>query len=148
MGGTRRLVGCDRSVNLVDICVSHGHDALVCDNMHVPWRPAVFDAALSIAVLHHFSTQQRRVQAVREVLRVVAVGGRALFSAWALEQVCMDVAHPQCSAHVSQGEESRRDFPSQDVFVPWKLQPQHTHKATDPAVCQRSNKRMPCIALV
>ena len=76
-------VGCDRSVNLVDICNQIGHETFVCDNMSLPLRSNYFDAALSIAVLHHFSTVGRRLRAIEELARIVRVGGLLLIYAWA-----------------------------------------------------------------
>ena len=45
------------------------------DALRLPYRDDVFDAGLSIAVLHHISTEARRRQLVRESLRVVRPGG-------------------------------------------------------------------------
>eukprot|EP00051_Salpingoeca_urceolata_P014997 m.191832 g.191832 ORF g.191832 m.191832 type:complete len:589 (-) comp18254_c3_seq4:39-1805(-) len=95
------FVGCDISVNLLEKCPRG--TTMACDNMNVPLRSDTFDGALSIAVLHHFSTEARRLQALREVARVVRPGGRFLVYAWALEQE----------------NDSRREFPQQDVLVPW-----------------------------
>ena len=52
------------------------------------YRSESFDASLSIAVLHHISTLRRRVALVREAMRVVRVGGQALFYAWACGLRC------------------------------------------------------------
>eukprot|EP00042_Codosiga_hollandica_P044927 m.449214 g.449214 ORF g.449214 m.449214 type:complete len:161 (+) comp56900_c0_seq2:958-1440(+) len=101
-----KIVGCDRSKNLVSICASQGFEVAVCDNMVLPYRSGAFDVALSIAVLHHFSSRARRRHAISEILRIIRVGGQAIVYAWALEQ----------------GEESRRSFPSQDILVPWHHQ--------------------------
>ncbi|XP_076869371.1 tRNA (carboxymethyluridine(34)-5-O)-methyltransferase ALKBH8 isoform X2 [Brachyhypopomus gauderio] len=79
-------VGCDRSVNLASICAERGHQVFVCDALAVPLRSASFDACLSIAVIHHFSTQDRRLAAIRELVRLLRVGGRVLICVWALEQ--------------------------------------------------------------
>ena len=54
--------------------------------MHLPVPPARFDAAISIAVLHHVSSAVRRQLAVREILRILRPGGRALITVWAREQ--------------------------------------------------------------
>ncbi|XP_023549869.1 alkylated DNA repair protein alkB homolog 8-like isoform X2 [Cucurbita pepo subsp. pepo] len=44
------------------------------------------DAAISIAVLHHLSTENRRKKAIEELLRVVKKGGLVLITVWAVEQ--------------------------------------------------------------
>lgn len=79
-------LGCDRSVNLVSICAERGFHAVVCDALSVPLRSSAFDAVISIAVIHHFSTQERRLAAVTELVRLLKVGGRALIYVWAMEQ--------------------------------------------------------------
>lgn len=81
------MLGSDRSVNLVEICRRQGHEVAVCDNMLLPYRDGAFDAVLSIAVLHHFSTHARRRRALEELARILLPGGRMLVQAWALEQV-------------------------------------------------------------
>merc|ERR1719195_2316494 len=61
-------------------------DFLVADLVHAPYRSGIFDAAICIAVLHHLSTRERRIEIIRECLRVLRVGGRLLLYAWAEEQ--------------------------------------------------------------
>lgn len=98
-------LGCDFSRELVRIAaVQQGMEAQTADVMALPYRSAAFDAALSIAVLHHVSTRERRVRLIEETLRVLRPGGRALFYAWAAEQ--------------NDGR-SGHEFPAADVFVPF-----------------------------
>ena len=52
----------------------------------LPFRSESVDAALSIAVIHHIATAERRVRALRELSRVLRVGGRVIISVWAMEQ--------------------------------------------------------------
>ncbi|XP_068440200.1 alkylated DNA repair protein alkB homolog 8 [Clinocottus analis] len=79
-------VGCDRSSALVQICGERGFQAFVSDALSVPLQTASCDACISIAVIHHFSTQERRLAAVRELVRLLKPGGRALIYVWAFEQ--------------------------------------------------------------
>ena len=106
--GTGRVAsfGCDTSANLVDICHDGGCEALVADALTLPYRSNAFGAVICIAVLHHLSNKARRIQALREIIRVCRPGGRCLVYAWALEQ----------------DKESKRQFGSQDVMVPWHMQ--------------------------
>ncbi|KNE57695.1 hypothetical protein AMAG_04554 [Allomyces macrogynus ATCC 38327] len=96
-------VGVDRSANLIKIVRDRGFDGLVGDALAVPCPTDRFDFAISIAVIHHLSSPARRIAAIRELLRVVRPGGHALIYVWALEQG------------------SKRQFPGQDVYVPWHL---------------------------
>jgi tRNA (uracil-5-)-methyltransferase TRM9 len=96
-----------RSTNLVKFAQAHEpHAAVVADNLALPHPRGAFDFAISIAVIHHLSTPERRVEAVRAVLDVVRQpgargAGTALIYVWALEQ-----------------KDSRRGW---DVMVPWVL---------------------------
>lgn len=65
----------------------------VADCMHLPYRSAVFDSVISIAVIHHLSTIERRVQAVQELCRVTRPGGSLLVYVWAFEQDRKKVIH-------------------------------------------------------
>ncbi|KAJ1743729.1 tRNA methyltransferase, has a role in tRNA modification [Coemansia sp. RSA 1086] len=98
------MMGTDRSSSLIDICCTERNlECLISDALDLPYRNSCFDFAISIAVIHHFSSPDRRLQAVKELLRVVREGGTVLIFAWALEQ------------------KGRRKFDqnSQDFLVPW-----------------------------
>lgn len=62
------------------------HKVLICDNLALPFREESFDAVLSIAVVHHFATTERRVHALKELARILRIGGRLVISVWAMEQ--------------------------------------------------------------
>ena len=85
---------------------------VVADCMSVPLRDGSCDAAICIAVMHHLSTEERRIRCVEELARVVRVGGLINIQAWALEQ----------------NEGSRRRFAGTDVFVPFNAQPKYLDK--------------------
>jgi tRNA (uracil-5-)-methyltransferase TRM9 len=100
------------------------HSSVVADNIELPHPINTFDFAISIAVIHHFSTWERRVSAIRTLLDILRPprglgpfapsprisnrdpdGGRILIFVWALEQ-----------------RQSRRGWDTgddQDVLVPW-----------------------------
>ncbi len=44
------------------------------------------DAVVCIAVLHHISSERRRVRLLHELARVLRPGGRALVTVWASQQ--------------------------------------------------------------
>nr|XP_012142443.1 PREDICTED: uncharacterized protein LOC105662676 isoform X1 [Megachile rotundata]XP_012142444.1 PREDICTED: uncharacterized protein LOC105662676 isoform X1 [Megachile rotundata]XP_012142445.1 PREDICTED: uncharacterized protein LOC105662676 isoform X1 [Megachile rotundata]XP_012142446.1 PREDICTED: uncharacterized protein LOC105662676 isoform X1 [Megachile rotundata]XP_012142447.1 PREDICTED: uncharacterized protein LOC105662676 isoform X1 [Megachile rotundata] len=93
-------VGVDRCKRFTDIAREKENEVLICDNLALPFRDESFDAVLSIAVVHHFATTERRVHALRELARVLRIGGRLVISVWAMEQ-------------------RHRKFESQDVLIPW-----------------------------
>ncbi|TVU28537.1 hypothetical protein EJB05_20058, partial [Eragrostis curvula] len=80
------FIGCDISPPLIEICAGKGHEVLVADAVNLPYRDNFGDAAISIAVLHHLSTVDRRRKAIEELVRVVRRGGLVLITVWAREQ--------------------------------------------------------------
>ena len=79
------------------------------DSLVLPLRSQCADRVISIAVVHHFSTDSLRVQAISEFHRVLRPGGRALIYVWAFEQ-------------------EHKKFQQQDVFVKWNLQDSYQRK--------------------
>lgn len=104
------IIGSDRSSGLIQCAheIDGHHNVLVADGMRLPHREETFDFAISIAVVHHWTTRERRIEAVRHILSKLKAGGEALIYCWALEQ-----------------GSSRRGYHEgmeQDVLVPWVLQ--------------------------
>ncbi|XP_044151511.1 probable tRNA methyltransferase 9B [Bufo gargarizans] len=93
-------LGCDYCEPLVEIGRNDNLEVMVCDNLNLPFRDNCFDTVISIGVIHHFSTKQRRICAIKEMARILSPGGQMMLYVWAMEQ------------------KSRR-FEKQDVFVPW-----------------------------
>lgn len=60
-------------------------DFLLGDVLCIPIRDEFFDGALCCGVLHHISTLERRIFALRELGRLLRVGGKLLISVWAFE---------------------------------------------------------------
>ena len=52
----------------------------------IDFRSSSFDACISIAVIHHLSTTERRANAIKELVRIVKPHGYILIYVWALEQ--------------------------------------------------------------
>ncbi|KRX98876.1 Alkylated DNA repair protein alkB -like protein 8 [Trichinella pseudospiralis] len=139
-------VGCDRAFALCNICRSKGFNIFQADCCDLPVLDDMFDAALSIAVIHHLPTENRRRRAVEEIVRILRPGGQALIYVWAMEQrrdgnesfylksgkrkeysFCNDDEYPSSAESSSRSKEifpvhkSRQQFQSQDLLVPWKL---------------------------
>lgn len=91
-------IGVDRCARLAKEARSRG-EVTVCDNLELPFRNESFDAVLSLSVIHHFATTERRINAIRELARILRIGGRVVITVWALEQ-------------------KHRRFESQDVLIP------------------------------
>lgn len=104
------MIGTDRSDGLITCAKGNSpfYNLGVADGLHLPHAENTFDFAISIAVIHHFSTQQRRRDAIAHILSKLKPGAELLVYCWALEQ-----------------ELSRRGYKEgdeQDVLVPWVLQ--------------------------
>ncbi|EGR33324.1 hypothetical protein IMG5_056220 [Ichthyophthirius multifiliis] len=99
------MIGTDRSHNLIYIAKEKNQDVQVfsADSLKLPLVSGKFDNAISIAVIHHFSTPKLRVHAIKEILRILKIGGEVIIYVWAFEQ-------------------TEKSFTEQDVFVPWNLQ--------------------------
>ncbi|EAZ62990.2 tRNA methyltransferase, has a role in tRNA modification [Scheffersomyces stipitis CBS 6054] len=104
------IVGTDRSSGLIECAneISGGcYNLGVADGLSLPHQEGRFDFAISIAVVHHFATAERRVQAISHILSKIRSGGEVLIYCWALEQ-----------------EKSRRGYKEgdeQDILIPWVL---------------------------
>ena len=79
-------LGSDHCCHLVDIARDHGHEVMVCDNLRLPYRDNSFDSVISIAVIHHLTTPERRLVAVQELARILRPGGKLMIYVWAMEQ--------------------------------------------------------------
>ena len=91
------------------------HEAVVSHALELPHPSSQFDFAISIAFIHHLSSEERRVAAITSMIAMLKPassdqsekGGRALIYVWALEQ-----------------KDSRRGWDegsAQDVLVPWVM---------------------------
>ena len=100
-----RAFGFDTCHSLVKLAATRSGSSaqlLVADALHIPFRANVFEGGICIAVLHHITTAQRRVQLIRECARILTAGAHLLLYAWAHEQEKVRSAE-------------------KDVLVPWKL---------------------------
>jgi tRNA (uracil-5-)-methyltransferase TRM9 len=96
-------LGCDFSITFANICNDKQLAVVCANNLYIPYRTDIFDFTISVAVIHHFSTHERRLQAVSELVRITRVGGLIYIQVWAMEQ-------PDCS---------KRKFTTSDNFVSW-----------------------------
>ena len=108
-------IGCDRSLNLLNVSRDVANETFCCDAVKLPLRDECFDASICIAVMHHLGTIDRRIAVIRELMRIIKTGGSVFLQAWAMEQ----------------GDGSKRQFNEQDVMVPWRLNQKYTAKSSE-----------------
>jgi tRNA (uracil-5-)-methyltransferase TRM9 len=106
-------------------------DFLRANSLKLPYRDHQFDAVISIAVLHHLSTPERRAQCLKEMHRVLRPGGSLLLMVWAAEQ-----QHARRKNHWVVQE-------NHDAFIPWNHKhPRYYHLFTQSeiqALCSGPN---------
>ncbi|CAH2260497.1 alkylated DNA repair protein alkB homolog 8 [Pararge aegeria] len=127
----------ERSEGLLRECKSYTSDVPRADCMRLdllrtPLRSECADRVICIAVIHHFSSQARRLDAVSTIARLLRPGGRALITVWAKDQtksnyLCKDKENSASSLHHTVDginlpiHENRTQFKHNDLLVPWKL---------------------------
>ena len=124
-------IGCDRSLNLLQVSREPSHETFCCDAVKLPLVSDMFDVTICIAVLHHLASKDRRVAVVKELVRITRPGGKILVQAWAQEQ----------------DEDSRHNFEEQDVLVPWRLQQrffQPGQSGNSPSIANSLSNEGPC----
>ncbi len=72
--------------NFKKICIERGLDVVIGNAINLPFEDNSFDTIISIAVIHHLSTKERRLKAIQETLRVAKVGARLLLEVWSITQ--------------------------------------------------------------
>jgi SAM-dependent methyltransferase len=117
LGTCSRVVGVDFSRKLLAIArTDHPDAAFVCgDGTHLPIVGGVADIALCVAMLHHLPSAEERAALLNELARVLAPGGRALLSVWAIEHPAFD------------GERAEIRANDNDTSVPWTADDGSTH---------------------
>eukprot|EP00762_Andalucia_godoyi_P003051 ANDGO_04093.mRNA.1 tRNA (carboxymethyluridine(34)-5-O)-methyltransferase len=114
----------------------------LCDITKLPYRTGAFDAVISIAVIHHLSTYERRLEALAEICRVVAARSVDEQTVASSEQQTTERERESEGGRgrgrgrgralvyvwaLEQPKQRKWGAPGeQDVMVPWHLQPRWT----------------------
>ena len=114
-------IGCDICLpNLLE--ADKQLDGVIRGNaIHLPYNTNQFDKLISIAVIHHLSSHERRKKSIEEFIRIVKPGGKLFIQVWALEQP----------------DDSRRKFIEQDNMVSWVLQKKYTKDRKEDEIYHR-----------
>jgi len=79
-------------------------ESIIANNISIPFKTNSIDILLSIAVIHHLSTNENRIRALNEMIRILKPGGKLMIQVWAYEQ----------------HKGSRRKFEKGDNYVEFK----------------------------
>ncbi|CAB3401397.1 unnamed protein product [Caenorhabditis bovis] len=121
-------IGCDMCQGLCEIANKKGCLVFRCDALNLPFRDESADAAISIAVLHHIATFERRKRMIDELLRVTKSGGKICVTVWSMDQSQSQYAKMRGNKDEIANENAKndrlkvhdgKDFEQQDVLVPW-----------------------------
>jgi ubiquinone/menaquinone biosynthesis C-methylase UbiE len=105
------IIGCDFSSELAEIANKQNNmECIIANIIKLPYRDNTFDACINIAVLHHLSSNQRRLEALLEIIRITKKGGQILCCVWAFEKDSDNL---------------------QDRFVKWELQKKYGLQNTE-----------------
>ena len=81
-----KFIGIDNCDKFVNICKEKGLNVLNSNITDVNLSNKIADGLICIAVFHHLSTYEHRIQALREIKRLVKPGGKILLSVWSINQ--------------------------------------------------------------
>ena len=113
-------------------------DVVIADGLHLPYIASSCTAVLSIAVIHHMSSVERRIDLLEEIGRILRVGGRAIITAWATEQQDMKKLSKWRSIGPPVDNSLNREYSSKnDYLVPWHLP---LHRAEASSVLQEAGE--------
>ncbi|CAH1956909.1 unnamed protein product [Acanthoscelides obtectus] len=119
-------IGGEKSNRFCRIVREKNIEVVAMDALQLPFRDDSLDAVVCVAVVHHLATTERRVRALRELARVLRVGGRVIVTVWAMERAA------------DSGGSKKRRFRSQDVLVPCRGPPWDARDA--PICCEEKRQ--------
>ena len=77
------MIGIDSSQKLIDIGLIKGKNVYLGDGCDIKYNDNFFDSVISIAVLHHVFTEERRIKFIQEMIRVCKPDGIIMIEVWA-----------------------------------------------------------------
>jgi ubiquinone/menaquinone biosynthesis C-methylase UbiE len=83
-----KLYALDNCENLIEIVKTKypSVKTFISDVTDTMFDSEYFDFVISIAVIHHLASRERRIKMLEEIIRIIKSGSRCLITAWATEQ--------------------------------------------------------------
>jgi tRNA (uracil-5-)-methyltransferase TRM9 len=97
------FIGFEIVDEFITMCREKGIKTIKSDVLDIKTNSNLFDYTMCIAVIHHLSTEERRIDAIKELIRITKPGGKILIYVWAKEQ------------------DKFKNMDTKDLFVPWKM---------------------------
>ena len=79
------IIGIDNCNNLVKLCIEKGYNVSYSDVRNTIFDDNYFDYIISIAVIHHIDSEEGRLKAINELIRILKKNGKLLITLWAFE---------------------------------------------------------------
>ena len=79
------MIGFDKCQKLVEICEKKGYNVSNDDILNSSFNDQTFDYIICIAVIHHLDSEEKHINAIIELLRILKLNGELLFTLWAYE---------------------------------------------------------------
>ena len=102
--------GYDNCDGFVNICLNQGINCIKSNILDINCSDNKYDYTMCIAVIHHLSNEERRINSIKELIRITKPGGEILIYVWAKEQ------------------KKFKDHDTKDIFVPWNLQKRYSNQ--------------------
>ncbi len=84
--GSLKFVGIDNCESFITICESKNLSVINSNITKIPLNNNSADAIICIAVFHHLSSSENRIQSLLEMKRLIKSGGKILLSTWSINQ--------------------------------------------------------------
>ena len=84
--GSLKFVGIDNCESFITICESKNLSVINSNITKIPLNNSSADAIICIAVFHHLSSSENRIQSLLEMKRLIKSGGKILLSTWSINQ--------------------------------------------------------------
>ncbi len=115
-------IGIDNSEELIKIAKKTFSDVdfQEADIFKIPFPDNSFDKVYCIAVLHHIPSKQLRIEAIKELKRVLKPGGLLILTVWNLWQA--RISCPQVYRNTILKIIGKSKLDPRDILIPWKDQ--------------------------
>jgi ubiquinone/menaquinone biosynthesis C-methylase UbiE len=80
------FIGIDNCIEFIKICTKQNMNVIQSDMTKIPIKSHSQDAVISIASFHHLSSNTRRLEALKEMRRIIKASGKILISVWSINQ--------------------------------------------------------------